>query len=477
MAETRRQGAQVDHGRGLFADPSILTVLLPIQDVLVICLAAGAAFRWYLEAWLLPDNYRAVVVVALLLMAVVFPQLGAYRAWREKSIFAEVRLVVVGWLAVVLGLTAIAFIGKIGAVYSRGWMISWTALSITGLAFARVAVRLGLRWARSRGLNRQPAVIAGPLRLTCEVVERLQATPWAGVEVVGCFSDDLPDSSPGGVPWLGRLDEMAAYVLAKRIPQVWLAFPLKQEDEVHRLLHALRHSTADIHFVPDIFGFRLLNHSVASIAGFPVLNLTATPMVGASRLTKALEDRLLALLIILLVSPLMLFIAIGVKLSSPGPVLFKQYRNGWDGRRIKVYKFRTMRLHQEEAGALAQATAHDQRVTRFGALLRRTSLDELPQFFNVLQGRMSIVGPRPHAIVHNERYKELIDFYMLRHKVKPGITGWAQVNGYRGETDTVEKMRKRVECDLFYIENWSLWFDLKIILLTVLRGFVSRNAY
>ncbi len=236
-------------------------------------------------------------------------------------------------------------------------------------------------------------------------------------------------------------------------------------------------STADIRFVPDIFGFSLMNHSMTEVAGIPVINLSASPMEGWNRVIKEIEDRLLALLILIAISPIMLAIAIGVKLSSPGPCLFRQLRHGWDGRSIEVWKFRTMTLHSEERGSVTQATRIDNRVTKFGAFLRRTSLDELPQFMNVLQGRMSIVGPRPHAIEHNEQYKEVIDKYMLRHKVKPGITGWAQINGHRGETDTVEKMEKRVEYDLYYIENWSLWFDLKIIFLTFFKGFVHKNAY
>jgi putative colanic acid biosynthesis UDP-glucose lipid carrier transferase len=185
----------------------------------------------------------------------------------------------------------------------------------------------------------------------------------------------------------------------------------------------------------------------------------------------------LSLVILTLISPLMLLIAFGVKLSSPGPVLFKQRRNGWDGKPIKVYKFRTMTVHKECDGQVTQASKYDARITKFGAFLRRTSLDELPQFFNVLQGRMSIVGPRPHAIEHNDQYKEQIDAYMMRHKVKPGITGWAQINGWRGQTDTLDKMKKRVEFDLYYIENWTLWLDLKIIFLSMFSGFVHKNAY
>jgi Undecaprenyl-phosphate glucose phosphotransferase len=216
---------------------------------------------------------------------------------------------------------------------------------------------------------------------------------------------------------------------------------------------------------------------MSEVAGMPVLNLTASPMVGFAKFLKGLEDRLLALLLLLLVSPLMVAIAIGIKLSSPGPVFFKQKRHGWDGKPITIWKFRTMKVHQEENGKVTQATRNDTRVTKLGALLRHTSIDELPQFFNVLQGRMSIVGPRPHAIEHNEFYKDSVSRYMLRHKVKPGITGWAQINGYRGEIDNLEKMKKRIEYDLFYIENWSVWFDLKIIAATLIKGLINKNAY
>jgi putative colanic acid biosynthesis UDP-glucose lipid carrier transferase len=200
-------------------------------------------------------------------------------------------------------------------------------------------------------------------------------------------------------------------------------------------------------------------------------------MRGMNRIIKAIEDRVIASIILLLISPILLIIAIGVKCSSRGSILFKQQRLGWDGCIIKVYKFRTMFEHTEVAEQVTQATMNDKRITPLGKILRRTSLDELPQFINVLQGRMSIVGPRPHALAHNELYKDSIHTYMHRHHVKPGITGWAQVNGWRGETDTLTKMQKRIEYDLYYINNWSLGFDLKIIVLTLFHGFLNRNAY
>lgn len=246
---------------------------------------------------------------------------------------------------------------------------------------------------------------------------------------------------------------------------------------MRQILVSLRHCTADIRMVPDIFGFSLLNHSLGEVAGIPVINLSSTPMVGVNRVVKAIEDRVIASIILLLISPLMICVALGIKLTSAGPVFFRQERLGYDGRVFRVWKFRSMKVHQEREGKVTQAKKNDSRITPFGAFLRRTSLDELPQFFNVLDGSMSIVGPRPHAVAHNEEYKDLVDRYMRRHKVKPGITGWAQVNGFRGETDTLEKMEKRVEYDLYYIEHWSLLFDLKIIFMTIFKGFVNPNAY
>ena len=220
-----------------------------------------------------------------------------------------------------------------------------------------------------------------------------------------------------------------------------------------------------------------MNHGMSVVLGVPMLDISFSPMAGPNLVLKWLEDRVLAACILVLISPLLLAVAVAVKLTSPGPVLFKQRRHGWHGETIEVYKFRSMVVHQEAGDHVTQARRNDSRITPLGSFLRRTSLDELPQFINVLQGRMSIVGPRPHAVQHNLHYRELIPRYMLRHKVKPGITGWAQINGLRGETDTVDKMAARVQADIFYIENWSLWLDLKIILLTVLKGFGGKNAY
>ena len=242
------------------------------------------------------------------------------------------------------------------------------------------------------------------------------------------------------------------------------------------LLEELQGTTASIFFVPDVFGISIIQGRLQDLNGVPIVGMCETPFTGTNQLVKRIEDIVLSAIILVIISPLLLAVAIGVKLSSPGPVIFRQKRNGLDGEEIIVYKFRSMRA-MDDGPVVKQATKDDQRITPFGAFIRRTSLDELPQFMNVLQGRMSIVGPRPHAVAHNELYRKLIKAYMVRHKVKPGITGWAQVNGHRGETDTVEKMQARVEYDLEYLRNWSLGFDLQIVARTIKLVFFDRNAY
>ncbi len=458
---------------------STLSVLLHVCDWVWIALTGWLAHWIYLGRPSLPGFYEAAILVGVLLAALVFPRFHVYRAWRGASLIEELRLITLSWATVVAALVFIAFVIKMGETYSRGWALIWAALAWFGLIASRILLRRLLKWMRARGFNQRRIVIVGADELGREVAARISAAPWTGLQIAGFFSDPdgPPETGVGPYPVIGSIGDLPAYVEREPVDQVWLALPLKEEEKVRDLLYALRHATVDIRFVPDLFGLRLINHSVTDVAGLPVMNLSMSPMEGFNRLIKGLEDRILALLILVLVSPLLVVIAVGVKLSSPGPVLFTQTRHGWDGREIRIYKFRTMVEHREEDGRVTQARRDDARVTPFGAFLRRTSLDELPQFVNVLQGRISIVGPRPHALAHNEFYKEQVDHYMKRHKVKPGITGWAQINGYRGETDTLEKMQKRVEHDLYYIENWSIWFDLKIILLTVFKGFMGRDVY
>lgn len=464
---------------------SLWEAVLRASDAAVVALTGWLAALLYLGA--LPNDgaYAIGIVLAILLVLVGFPGFGLYRAWRGESIGRELRSLTLAWAMVLATLAVVAFLTKRGPEFSRGWFLIWLVLGWAALVGARVMLRNALRALRRRGMNQRRIVIVRTGEFGVALARGLKAAPWAGLKVIAmfcaeagsctCGKPDLRLGDPERV--FEGLDELARFVEHEAIDQVWIALPLKEEDSIRRVLHELRHSTADVRYVPDISALRLLNNSVTDVAGFPVMSLSSTRMDGANELVKEVVDRALALMILVVVSPLMVAIAIGVRLSSPGPVLFRQRRMGFGGEQIDVFKFRSMVVHADAAGQVTQASKGDSRVTPFGAFLRRTSLDELPQFFNVLRGEMSIVGPRPHALEHNEQYKELVDKYMLRHKVKPGITGWAQINGCRGETDTLEKMAKRVEHDLHYIENWSLALDLKIIALTVVRGFVDRNAY
>jgi putative colanic acid biosynthesis UDP-glucose lipid carrier transferase len=275
---------------------------------------------------------------------------------------------------------------------------------------------------------------------------------------------------------LGTLADVAPYVMAHGVKEVYITLPIGLQPRIIQLLESVQGTTASLLFVPDVFGISIIQGRLQDMNGVPVVGICETPFTGTNQLTKRISDIVLASLILVLISPLLLLIAIGVKRSSPGPIIFKQRRNGLDGEEIIVYKFRSMTT-QDNGESVPQAQRDDKRVTPFGAFLRRTSLDELPQFINVLQGRMSIVGPRPHAVAHNQMYRDLIKAYMVRHKVKPGITGWAQVNGLRGETDTVDKMRARVEYDLEYLRNWTLALDLQIIVRTIRLVLFDRNAY
>lgn len=457
--------------RGLLKDhSSIWSGLLQVGDLLVVGLSGVVAGELYLGSGLVfAQGYLQLIAVALLLSVIVFNKFGFYAAWRNSSLAKELRTVSTGWATVTVTLALFFFLTKSGAEFSRVWSMLWFVLGLLGLLLVRLVLRQFLRWLRRKGYNQRRVLIVGKDPLMADLASRLRQSPWMGL----CVVDRLAVAGAGDID---RID-LNAQIVAYGIDQVWITLPLKDESLVQSVIAALSLSPVEIRYVPDLFGFRLFSHSVSEVAGLPVINLSSTPMEGFNRIVKAIEDRVLSGVILLLISPLLVLLALGVKLSSSGPVFYKQQRNGWGGKPIHVLKFRSMVVHQETAGMVTQASKQDARITPFGAFLRRTSLDELPQFWNVLMGEMSIVGPRPHAVAHNDQYKVLVDDYMLRHRVKPGITGWAQINGYRGETDTLDKMQKRVEYDLYYIEHWSLWLDLKIIVLTVFKGFVNKNAY
>lgn len=438
----------------------------------VIAGTAWGAHSYYLGPEPMSGGYLAAIGIGLALAAWLFPHFAVYEPWRGASMVEEVRRVSVAWIAVLFLLFAFAFATKSSAEFSRVWIALWAISGWVFLVVDRIALRTGVRWAHKAGYNLQRIVIVGSAELGTEIATRIAEAPWAGLSVEGFFIE-ATESVANPERILGNLDDLPTYLERGGIDQVWIALALKEEDQVRQILHNLRHSTVDIKFVPDIFGLRLINHSVTEVAGLPVLNLSSSPMRGTNRLVKAIEDKLLASLILLFISPLLLLLVIGVKLSSPGPVFYRQERVGWNGRAFMMLKFRSMQVNAEAASGPVWAKAGENRATPFGAFLRRTSLDELPQFLNVLRGDMSIVGPRPERPVFVEKFKDEIPGYMKKHLVKAGITGWAQVNGWRGDTDLV----KRIEYDLYYIEHWSLWFDLGIILLTLFRGFAHKNAY
>lgn len=426
--------------------------------------------------------YGLLVLLGALLITLVGTSFGLYGSWRGRNIWQHYRRVAWVCLLSFSLLFVLLVFSKTSSTFSRHWLALWVLFSLVALLVVRFAVYSILGWLRDRGANQKKILILGITPTAFNIIGRLKRNEWVGFHVAGIVplleqcKNSIYGANTYNVPCLDIKDELPQYINNHDITEVWVCLPLKKGDLIQDLLNQLRHSTVNIRYAPDMSDFQLLNHKVTEVAGFYTLDLSCSSIQGANSIIKRAEDSLLALAIFIAILPALALIGVGVKLSSPGPVLFKQKRFGMDGKAFNVYKFRTMYVHKENK-QLVQATQNDHRVTAFGAFLRRTSLDELPQFFNVLQGKMSIVGPRPHAIVHNEQYKELVQSYMKRHKVKPGITGWAQVNGYRGETDTVDKMKKRVEHDLYYIEHWSLWLDIKIIFMTLSKGFINENAY
>ena len=456
-------------------DPSLFFAwLVQVGDVAIIISVAWLAHALLGIELSFQQEYLPVVLATGLFAYVVLPWMGIYRSWRGGGTFELLGRVTLAWLLVMLLVFSVLYFLRYDQVISRFWLIGWVVGVGVALGVSRIVLYALLRFMRRRGWNHRRVLLVGIGQGIDYVLGQVRDAAWSGYDVLDTLVvEDATRIVDEQDPLLQRL---VVAVRQRDVEEVWISAPLRDEQFVRLVMDVLRDLSVNVRYAPDLFSLRLLNHSVSEVLGVAMLDLSSTPMVGINRVIKAMEDRLLALVIMVMISPLLVVIAVAVKLSSPGPILFKQVRHGWDGREIKIYKFRSMIVHEEPNGEVTQASRGDKRVTRVGAFLRRTSLDELPQFFNVLQGRMSIVGPRPHALLHNEEYKGQIDRYMLRHRVKPGITGWAQVNGFRGETD-LEKMRRRVEYDLYYIEHWSLWFDLRIIFLTIKSGFCAKEAY
>jgi putative colanic acid biosynthesis UDP-glucose lipid carrier transferase len=425
------------------------------------------------------DAKRILVAVLAVSLFAFFAELkGLYNSWRTSSLVDEIRTLLSIWLVVAFVLLILAFSTKTAEMFSRLVTLMWFFIAPLVLIAVRLAVRRLLRHFRRNGANMRTAAVVGNNPIGYRLAEHLTAMSWSGLVVGGIYDNHQLEGTDAArsLYALGSIEDLIQKAYAGTIDAVYIALPLRNEPLIEELLNRFADTTVSVYVVPDLFISGLMHSRWIDFGGVPVISVFETPFYGLYEWAKRTEDLILGLLILLTVSPLMVLIAVAIKATSPGPVLFKQRRYGLNGAVVEVWKFRSMSVC-EDGDHVEQAKKGDRRITPLGAFLRKTSLDELPQFINVLQGSMSVVGPRPHALVHNEQYRQLINGYMLRHKVKPGITGWAQVNGWRGETDTLEKMQKRVEYDLEYIQNWSLWFDLEIVVLTMFRGFIGENAY
>lgn len=466
----------------LHANASVVTLIQRITDVLLIGMTLGIICLFSQQNWVL---HHWVVMLGMLVLFQLCAEIAhLYRSWRGATIVSEISYALASWSVAFGGIMLLNQFLPSFPSFSATILWPWFISVFMAFGIYRFLLRRLLRYIRSRGYNSRMAAIVGAGYLGQHLARQLLQAPWLGIRVAGFYDDHksgdigLDEHNPAGrsIPVLGELEQLIIDAKGGAIDRIYITLPMRYEKRIHELVTALSDTTCSVLLVPDIFTFNLLHSRSFELNGIPLISIFDTPMLGVSALIKRVEDIILASLILILISPVLLVLALAIKFTSPGPVIFKQQRYGIDGKPIEVWKFRSMTV-MENGSKVTQATRNDSRLTPIGAFLRGTSLDELPQFINVLKGDMSIVGPRPHAVVHNEQYRKLILGYMLRHKVKPGITGWAQVNGWRGETDTLEKMEKRVEYDLEYIRAWSLWLDLKIVLFTVFKGFISKNAY
>lgn len=471
-------------GKGFFRENvQLIESVLQLLDLLFILCAFLIAAHIRMGSLELSPERLLVVVSTMFCLHTVFSLSGLYRRWRGKTVWAEIGALGLNFVIVLFILGFFFFVSKTGEIYSRIWIVLAFIFSFILTAGSRIVIRSIANWRRHNGFNTRTLLIVGGGELGRRVARNLAENSWTGIRVVGFVDDDLPsDARPfGNLRILGKVADTQDIVESYRrkgvtIDYVWVALPATEKDKAEDIIESLLDSTVSISLVPDYFDVQLMQARIDNVADIPLVNLTNNKIYGISGISKQAFDFLLAALIVLLISPILLIISVLVKLDSPGPVFFVQRRYGIDGKEIEVYKFRSMTV-QENGDVVTQATRGDKRVTKIGAFLRKTSLDELPQFINVLEGKMSIVGPRPHAVAHNEFYRKRIKGYMTRHVIRPGITGLAQVNGCRGETETDEKMSQRVEYDLSYINRWSLALDLKIIFLTVREVFMPRNVY
>ncbi len=473
--------------RHLLERAKLMSAAFRLADIAIV-IGSGLLVYALRKGWPMSEGYYPLFVLLLaFLTSNIFSVFSVYRVWRGRWLYRELARVTLAWLTVILVAGLLLFLTKTGAELSRLWA-GWTfILSYLGMIGFRVVIRKYLRHTRAEGHNQKRVVIVGAGKLGRRACDALIRETWAGLVPVAFFDDDqsLTGNTHRGVRVCGRVDQVVDYVERQRrrdenggsaIDQVWIALPLHAEQRINELQHMLQDTATNVYFIPNIFGFNLANYAVDEVVGLPVMNMSASPMRAGNALVKRAEDLIIASIMLLLLSPLFLLIAGLIKLESPGPVFFKQRRYGQDGREILVWKFRSMTV-TEDGNDIQQAKREDKRVTYLGHWLRKLSLDELPQLINVLLGNMSLVGPRPHAVAHNEFYRTKVHGYMGRHKIRPGITGWAQVNGCRGETSKIRDMEERIRYDLEYIRNWSIPLDVRILCRTVKTVLDFKNTY
>jgi len=459
------------------SNENTFSLVYRVIDLAIILMTLMIASQAYLNG-LSPDYFSAGLIGAIgyLLLA---ESLDVYRSWRTSSALKMVSMTAIAWIVVCSAILGFGFFAKISHEFSRLVIGSWMAGSLVMLATWRFILRELLRTIRLRGYNTRRVAIVGVNEAAVEMRRQIERSPELGYQFWGFFDDRSDErilSEYPDVELMGTIEELIRKTQEGRLQVIFIALPLKAQRRIAEILEKCGDTTASVHLIPDFFTFNLLHARLSEVGTMQTLSVYDSPIFGINDVLKRMFDIVFSLAVLTVIALPMLAIAAAVKFTSKGPVIFKQVRYGLDGRRIEVWKFRSM-TSMDNGDKVVQAKKGDARITPVGAFIRKTSLDELPQFINVLQGSMSVVGPRPHAVAHNEEYRKLIPYYMLRHKVKPGITGWAQINGYRGETDTLDKMEGRVEYDLDYIRNWSLWMDVKIVFMTFFKGFTGNHVH
>ncbi|KAF7766668.1 putative colanic acid biosysnthesis UDP-glucose lipid carrier transferase [Pseudoalteromonas undina] len=446
-------------------------------DIFALFLAFQCAALLY--SFKLTPIYAASALTVALTYLYSAELFSTYRSWRAGKFKT---MVMCAWGSVLIAfafLLVVSFVFKFTESLSRVGVVIWFLLSVTYLYTWRLGVYWYKRSRRKLGLSQRNVAIIGATESAAYLHAEIVKHDELGFNFKGFYDDRNPERLFEQLEQQGVEGSIQSAVDAARngeIDILYIALPMKAQKRIADILLQLGDTTVDVHVVPDFLLSNLIHARIEHVGDVDTLSVFEAPCIGTHEFIKRTEDIVVSSIIVTLITPVLLVIAAAIKLTSKGPIIFKQDRYGLDGQKIKVWKFRSMTV-TENSDVVTQATKNDTRITPLGGFLRRTSLDELPQFINVLKGDMSIVGPRPHAVAHNEEYRQKVEFYMFRHKTKPGITGWAQINGWRGETDTLDKMAKRVEYDLHYIKHWSLWFDVKIIFMTIFKGFKSENAY